>query len=45
MGKLRQWFQKWFDNQLEKAFQRNVDKQNRKLYDKYKVVYKDGDNT
>lgn len=27
MGKLRQWFQKWFDNQLEKSFQRNADKQ------------------
>tara|TARA_B100000676_G_scaffold301619_1_gene349064 strand:+ start:1041 stop:1157 length:117 start_codon:yes stop_codon:yes gene_type:complete len=26
MGKLRQWFYKWFDRQLEKSFQRKADK-------------------
>tara|TARA_Y100000389_G_C17168948_1_gene368144 strand:- start:40 stop:159 length:120 start_codon:yes stop_codon:yes gene_type:complete len=27
MGKLRQWFRKWFDNQIEKSIQRNADRQ------------------
>lgn len=26
MGKLRQWFRKWFDRQIEKSFQRQADK-------------------
>ena len=26
MGKLRQWFRRWFDKQLEKSFQRQADK-------------------
>jgi len=26
MGKLRQWFRRWFDKQLEKSFQRQSDK-------------------
>ena len=26
MGKLRQWFRKWFDKQVEKSFQRQADK-------------------
>ena len=29
MGKLRQWFIRWFDNQLEKAFQRTADRINK----------------
>ena len=27
MGKLRQWFFRWFDKQIEKSFQRQADKQ------------------
>lgn len=27
MGKLRQWFRKWFDTQIEKSIQRNADRQ------------------
>ena len=30
MGKLRQWFRKWFDRQVEKSFQR----QSNKLFEK-----------
>ena len=26
MGKLRQWFRKWFDRQVEKSFQRQANK-------------------
>ena len=26
MGKLRQWFRKWFDSQVEKSFQRQANK-------------------
>ena len=26
MGKLRQWFSKWFDRQVEKSFQRQANK-------------------
>ena len=26
MGKLRQWFRRWFDRQLEKSFQRQANK-------------------
>ena len=26
MGKLRQWFGKWFDRQVEKSFQRQANK-------------------
>lgn len=26
MGKLRQWFRKWFDRQVEKSFQRQADR-------------------
>jgi len=26
MGKLRQWFRKWFDRQIEKSFQRQANK-------------------
>jgi len=26
MGKLRQWFKKWFDYQIEKSFQRQADR-------------------
>tara|TARA_B100000085_G_scaffold275620_1_gene293712 strand:- start:326 stop:427 length:102 start_codon:yes stop_codon:yes gene_type:complete len=26
MGKLRQWFYKWFDRQVEKSFQRQANK-------------------
>ena len=26
MGKLRQWFRKWFDRQIEKSMQRQTDK-------------------
>tara|TARA_B100002019_G_scaffold165115_1_gene142636 strand:- start:492 stop:593 length:102 start_codon:yes stop_codon:yes gene_type:complete len=26
MGKLRQWFYKWFDKQVEKSFQRQANK-------------------
>ena len=26
MGKLRQWFRKWFDRQIEKSFQRQADR-------------------
>ena len=31
MGKIRQWFRKWFDRQLEKSFQRQADR----LFNKY----------
>ena len=41
MGKLRQWFYKWFDKQVEKSFQRQANK----LFDKSKVKITDGDNT
>ena len=27
MGKLRQWFRKWFDRQIELSFQRQANKQ------------------
>ena len=26
MGKIRQWFRKWFDRQIEKSFQRQADR-------------------
>tara|TARA_B100000003_G_scaffold47375_1_gene41244 strand:- start:580 stop:708 length:129 start_codon:yes stop_codon:yes gene_type:complete len=26
MGKLRQWFRKWFDRQVEKSLQRQADR-------------------
>ncbi len=26
MGKLRQWFRKWFDRQVEKSFQRQANR-------------------
>ena len=26
MGKLRQWFRKWFDRQIEKSMQRQANK-------------------
>lgn len=26
MGKIRQWFRKWFDKQLEQSFQRQADR-------------------
>lgn len=26
MGKLRQWFRRWFDKQVEQSFQRQADK-------------------
>ena len=26
MGKLRQWFRRWFDNQIEKSWQRKANK-------------------
>jgi len=49
MGKLRQLIRAWMDSKinrmLEQAFQRTADKQNRKIYDKHKVKYSDGDNT
>lgn len=41
MGKLRQWFHKWFDNLIEKSLQRNANK----LFAKHSVEYRDGDNT
>tara|TARA_R110001632_G_scaffold122360_1_gene235002 strand:- start:347 stop:484 length:138 start_codon:yes stop_codon:yes gene_type:complete len=45
MFKLQEMISKAISKFWEWSFQRNADKQNRKLYDKYKVVYKDGDNT
>ena len=30
MGKLRQWFFRWLDNQVEKSLQRSADKQFKK---------------
>ena len=41
MGKLRQWFRKWFDIQIEKSFQRKANK----MFMKHSVEYRDGDNT
>jgi hypothetical protein len=41
MGKLRQWFRKWFDNQIEKSWQRKANK----MFEKHSVEYRDGDNT
>ena len=41
MGKLRQWFFKWVDKQIEKSFQRQADR----LFNKHGVEYRDGDNT
>ena len=41
MGKIRQWFRKWFDTQVEKSWQRKADK----MFEKNKVKYTDGDNT
>ena len=41
MGKLRQWFQRWFDKRIEKSFQRQADR----LFAKHDVEYRDGDNT
>ena len=45
MFKLQEMIANAISKFWEWSFQRNADKQNRKLYDKYKVVYKDGDNT
>ena len=41
MGKLRQWFRKWFDYQIERSLQRKADK----MFMKHDVEYRDGDNT
>jgi hypothetical protein len=41
MGKLRQWFIKWFDKAVERSMQRQADR----LFQKSKVKYTDGDNT
>jgi len=41
MGKLRQWFRKWLDRQVERSMQRQADK----LFMKHSVEYRDGDNT
>lgn len=41
MGKLRQWFRKWLDRQIEASFQRQANK----LFDKSRVKYRDKDNT
>ncbi len=41
MGKLRKWFRKWFDKQVELSFQRQANR----LFDKSRVKYQDGDNT
>ena len=41
MGKLRQWFRRWLDRQIELSFQRTANRQ----FDKSKVKYRDGDNT
>jgi len=27
MGKIRQWFRRWFDNQIEKSWQRKANRQ------------------
>ena len=41
VGKLRQWFFRWFDKQVERSFQRQANR----LFDKSRVKYQDGDNT
>ena len=41
MGKLRQWFQRWFDKRIENSFQRQANR----LFAKHDVEYRDGDNT
>ena len=41
MGKLRQWFFKWLDRQIEKSLQR----QSNKMFMKHQVKTTDGDNT
>jgi len=41
MGKLRQWFFRWFDSQVEKSIQRKADR----MFMKHKVKTTDGDNT
>jgi len=41
MGKLRQWFFKWLDRQVERSMQRQADR----LFMKHKVKITDGDNT
>lgn len=41
MGKLRKWFRKWLDKQIELSFQRQANR----LFDKAKIQYRDGDNT
>jgi hypothetical protein len=41
MGKLRQWFRRWLDRQIELSFQRKADK----MFKKHEVEYRDGDNT
>lgn len=30
MGKIRQWFQRWFDKQIEMSFVRTANRMNRK---------------
>jgi len=44
MFKLQEIIGKWFSDFLEKGFKREADKQQQQ-YDKYKVEYRDGDNT
>ena len=34
MGKLRQWFRRWFDYQIEKSFQRHANKLHLKEWEK-----------
>jgi hypothetical protein len=41
MGKLRQWFRKWIDHQIELSLQRKANK----MFAKHDVEYRDGDNT
>jgi hypothetical protein len=41
MGKLRQWFFRWFDKQIEKSMQRQANR----MFDKSRIKYRDGDNT
>jgi|TARA_B110000483_G_C18127171_1_gene516110 hypothetical protein len=45
MGKLREKISKAMTRFWEWGFKREAARQNRELYDKYKVEYKDGDNT
>ena len=44
MFKLQEIIGKWFSDFLEKGFKREADK-HQQQYDKYKVEYRDGDNT